>query len=1340
MRFKSVLAAFIFILFACFLALFIFVQTRYFGDVVTKVVTEFSEKELGTSVQIKSFTLSVFPPGLEINRVRIHKELSETDSIEAEFGKLGFYISLIEFEEKKLTFGEIRIADSLVVIKQADKTDEEVKEIDQKIIDNIFEQSTKLPVRVDTLLVENTRLHINHDLFEAKRLKVFKKGDAFATRFHLTNLRPTSDSPSIDELWGEGEITPKEINLYRLRVQHDVQTILLKGKVTNYNKIKGSSATINGEAQFYLKNLESEIKMPDEIQIDDGQAKVGFNLKYDKEKISGTASLYLQDIKSNLFFAEEVKLNTNFDSNRLVLQSLSLKEKKQSLEVLEPVVIFDFNTNRYLEYPIRAEVKNISLNNALRILGPPLEPLKGYLTGRLSFRYINHDLHFLPEKNFTVRDLGLVVGDPGKPFEILKIKKAVFNNSKFLVINNEFKMEAEAELPKSKLNINGFVSAEKVNFTALNSDINLEDFGNIAQLDIKGAGKLDVVVSGPLEKTVLNIKGHTSDFEILKYKLGEVDKEIAIDLDESEVIIGRMEAKYGATQLTGNGTINYDTSEIALGVSSTEGPSSDLFQILNPILGDLNFLPSDLEFKSRSEVDIFGKTNLNDLKIRAKVDFSDLTAYGENLKIGSFGISLSNQLLKFENFRGEKGKGFIAGDFSFGLNNKSLNLNAKWDALEFSQFNIVRKLGLNLTSGINGKISGSGTTEKYLLKLEADGYNTKTPDFKFKDSHISLDIKPDRVAGRMNLLGTTLLSDFNLALTRGVASEMKVILQSDNIKPLLVAVFGQHLESEEFSGRINFQSETSFKDGFNHLNLKSTLKELTFNHNDFNVNYSTDTPNFLVRDSVIQNWDLNIKDPDFTVKTKGKGVFGKDVSWYNEARVNSKIIELLFSQVLSAEGYINNAVRVVGKNTDFKFTVFSKSDELDLTIDKLPIPLNNLKYDILFTENRLMIRNISSSLDNGAINVKGDVFFEKDVPDVNLKFSFDKAEIPILEKSIINVSGEGIVLGNKLPYNVGGDLTINNAQIVNELNDFNSKSSSFSQIRFLPKNQESIIGKLFNLNVSVKADNPVRVTNSLMDVALKGEVRVFGNPSRLKGEGRLFIPVNTSRIFFKNNEYAITAADINFNPKKDITNPDFDIQASTNITSYKIYPKVYGDLEGFNFDLISDPPLPRSSILSLIAFGYTDEIQSSLEAKDQQSLTQAGVGSFVFDRFKISDILNKQFGLQVNLGTVFEQSGTDSLLSGRSQEGGFGQGGGLGKTRSATKIELKKRLDEALTLSVSSTMGGSIGQRQSMNLNYGISKKVQLEGVYELRTNEEGQEDVIDHSIGGDLKFRWTFK
>jgi len=507
------------------------------------------------------------------------------------------------------------------------------------------------------------------------------------------------------------------------------------------------------------------------------------------------------------------------------------------------------------------------------------------------------------------------------------------------------------------------------------------------------------------------------------------------------------------------------------------------------------------------------------------------------------------------------------------------------------------------------------------------------------------------------------------------------------------------------------------------------------------VDYTSTKPEFIVRDSVVQRWDFSIKQPDLFVQTSGEGVFGKKVSLISETHFNTKIAEILIAKILSSDGYVRNIIRTEGRGTDFTFSVSSKTANLDLSIDQLPVQLNNLQYDIEYANKRLQLKNVSTALDNGSVSMKGDVYFENEYPDVNVKFTLDKAEIPILGKSSLNLSGEGIILGNTLPYTVGGEIVINKAQIVNELNEFSNKSAGFSQVRFLPRNQESSVGKMFSVNMNIKAENPVRITNSLMDVAFVGEVRVVGNPSRLRGEGRLTAPVNSSRIFFKNNEYQIVSADINFNPKKEISNPDFDIQAITNISTFKVYPKAYGDLERFNFDLTSDPALPRNSILSLIAFGYTDEIQTSLKPEDQQSLTQVGVGSFVFDRFKISDILNKQFGLQVNLGTVIEQSNTDSLLSGRSQGSSGTQGvNGLGRTVSATKIELKKRLDEALSLSVSSTMGGSIGQRQSMNLNYGLSKNIQVEGVYEIRTNEEGEADIIYNSIGGDLKFRRTFK
>lgn len=1341
MRFKSVIGSFFFVMLASAVAFLVFIQTKSFGNLVTRVVSDLSLRKFQTEVKIKKFTLSVFPPGLELNKIVVKKKISEVENFEAEFGKIGFYISLIEMEEKKLTFGEIRISDSDIHYVFP-KKEEELKEIDQAVIDKIFKYSNKTPIGIDTLVLENARIFANHDLLEARRLKIFKKNKSFITRAHLANIQPSAENNFIlDEVWADAEISPTEINIFRMKVLHDVQTFLIKGRISQYNKLKGAKANLNGEAQFHLDGLNSEFDLPELVQIKKGNARSSFDLTYDNEKISANVDLFLENFRSNFVYADELKTSLSYNENKLLVKSLNLLYKDQKASLTEPVEVYDAKANKILPKPVKASVENVALSNAIRIL-PALKSLKGKLTGQLTFQYKDKDLYFTPKDNFIVRDLGFVVGTKKDPFKIIMISRAKLTHSQFAVINNEFQMSSTVELPHSKLEVDGFVNSKRVQFNAPDAHIDLEDFGNISNLDIKGAGELSVNVSGTLQDTVINIKGKTKGFEILGYKLDETEKNISINIGDSEVVINKMESRNGKTNLSGNGTVNWKESEIALGISTTDTNYDDLSLILNPIFKGLTFLPQDLDFKAKVEVDIFGKYKLPQLKIRSKVNFSDLTAYGENISSGSLDVMLADEVLTFKDLYANKGRGLINGDFTFGLRDKSINVDYKWDNIDLSSLNVHKKFRLNFNSSFSGDIKGSGTVKDYLLKLQTTAFNTRTQNYNFEDSLINLNIRPDRISGKTSLIGKTLLSDFNIALKPGIASDLRVKFESANMKPLLIAAFGQHLDNEEFNARVAFEGNTSFQNGFNNLDLTGTLKELIFSHPEFRINYSSTKPDFIVRDSVVQKWNLNINESDVSISTNGEGTFGKRVTLNHEIKLNSKILEILLAPVLSSEGFTSNKIRVDGRGTEFSLMVDSSSDDLDVTIDRVPLPINDLKYHITFADSRLNIQDLSTNLDAGLFSAKGDVFFDENYPDVNLKFIFDKAEIPILGKSAINVTGEGIVLGNNLPYNVSGDFVVNKAQILNELNELSSRSSGFSQIRFLPKNQESAVGKLFNLNVNVKLENPVRITNSLMDVALRGEVRVLGNPSRPRAEGHLSAPTGSSRIFFKNSEYLITSADINFNSKKEISNPDFDVQALTFISTYKVYPKAYGDLERFNFDVSSDPPLPRSSILSLIAFGYTNEIQSNLAAKDQQSLNQAGVGSFVFDRFKISDILNKQFGLQVNLGAVIEQSSTDSLLTGRSETGLTGQGGGaLGRTRSATKIELKKRLNEATTLSVSSTMGGSIGQRQSMNLNYGINKNVQLEGVYEIKTNQLGNnEDIIYNSIGGDIKFRETFK
>ena len=100
----------------------------------------------------------------------------------------------------------------------------------------------------------------------------------------------------------------------------------------------------------------------------------------------------------------------------------------------------------------------------------------------------------------------------------------------------------------------------------------------------------------------------------------------------------------------------------------------------------------------------------------------------------------------------------------------------------------------------------------------------------------------------------------------------------------------------------------------------------------------------------------------------------------------------------------------------------------------------------------------------------------------------------------------------------------------------------------------------------------------------------------------------------------------------------------------------------------------------------------------------------------------------------FSQDVDSNLL--QSQVGGSDASS---KVKSSTKIKIKKKLTEKLDLSVSSTLGGSMDPTQEMNLDLKIDSNISLEGVYEIKSSTE-TENESTNSAGADLKFNWSFK
>jgi translocation and assembly module TamB len=1334
MRYKSILGAFTFFVLASLLSMVVFIQSESFGRVFSKVISDLAQKKADTKIRFNSVKIDIFPPGIYLEKVNIKKKIDESKILLAEFGELGFSFATFHFEDNSFNLGQIRLKDSVVEFVSPENNDE-MKEIPQENIDKVFDAFKKSPIWLSSVLIENIKLITSHEILDGKRIKVTKNKDKLKIRFHVSNLVPKKTSKmSIDELWGDVSLDRKNIKIHRLKIQHYVHNAIIKGEIKDYSKLLEAQASFNGEGYLYFSQLSQLIDLPGKLSFMSGSTHLSFKVDTENKNIKGKLDLLLKDVDSSLIQAEEIIAAIEIKDEKVQINKFNLKNNDESLSLKRPVEVFNLRQKKPIKSEIELELTNAELRNILKSL-PSLNVLNSKLTGSATIGVFENGFEISLDENFGVSDLIFEVGDKS-PFKILEVKKATLSKTKFNYLDNVFTLESMIQMKKSFLNLNGKITDKSVEFKTKDSIVSFEDFGNISNLDIKGHGPLDINVKGPIDDVIIQLRGKTDNFEILGYQLGNSVEDISIHLADSVVNIDSLESVYRSTPISGTGSVNYKNADIAIGIDSAKAKFTDLREILKPILGKLDFLPSDLDFDARIDAQIFGKTSFQDLKVKSDINFKDLNAYGENLNFGEFKISLSNQVFEIQDFFAQSGQGQINGEFLINLNNKKMDFQFDWDELSLQKIRILKKFNLNLDGLLFGNISGKGRLPDYELKLENKLLKTFNQDYQYPDSLMSFYLNQDKVSGDISIFNDSLNINVNHSHKKDIPSSLRVNVDLPDVKSFAVAFFGDHLKNEDFTGSLVAIVETSFRENFKDVNFNGFIKQMKLFHESFNVNYLSPSPQFIIERDVVKKWNLELDNPDLSIKSKGRGQFGRDVLLSNQIQLNAKLLEIFLKPVLSAQGVINYSLIIDGGKSDYDILAKSSSNNLNLTLEHLPIPLNDINYQFEFYKNKLLIKELTTSIENGSASINGEVFFDDFHPDINLKYVIDKAEFPFMGKSFVNITGQGLILGDSIPYSVTGEIFLNKCQVLNELNDFTTKTPVSAPSRFLPRGQESFISKLFNFNLRVKTENPIRIANSLMDVNFKGDVTIDGNLDRLRGQGRLNTVPGQSKIFFKNNEYIISQADINFDPKKEIRNPDFDIHALTTISNYKVTAKAYGNLERFNFDLTSDPSLPRNSILSLIAFGYSDEIRSSLTQSQQQNLTQVGVGSFVFDRFKISDILNKQFGLQVNLGTVFEQSQTTSLLTGRNQDGQ----GTLGRTRTATKIELKKRLDDALNLSVSSTMGGSIGQRQSMNLNYSLSKKVQVEGVYELRTNAEGEEDIIDNSIGGDLKFRWTFK
>jgi hypothetical protein len=167
-------------------------------------------------------------------------------------------------------------------------------------------------------------------------------------------------------------------------------------------------------------------------------------------------------------------------------------------------------------------------------------------------------------------------------------------------------------------------------------------------------------------------------------------------------------------------------------------------------------------------------------------------------------------------------------------------------------------------------------------------------------------------------------------------------------------------------------------------------------------------------------------------------------------------------------------------------------------------------------------------------------------------------------------------------------------------------------------------------------------------------------------------------------------------------------------------------------ELNSDPVMPESEIISLLAMGFTSEDLQRMRAGDQSLLQQGEAASLLLHSFDFNRDIRKRTGFQLELDEAVDtKTGTSKFRPTETESSG---------ANAAPKIVIKRRIGKKVDVSVGSTVGVGTKSEREAKAEVKVTPGISVIGVWSSFEGVGTAEDETQNSIGVDLKLQKRFK
>jgi translocation and assembly module TamB len=1319
-----------------------FIHSEKFSRDISIRVSQVLTKKFGAKLNFTGVDFKLVPLSTTFKNVSLEKKdpnLVDMDlvaeELTVEFTYSSFMGSNLEIDEVYLNRGSF---DLQIHKKSEEETD--VQHLDPaKIFADYRKLLSQLPVSLNLISLKSIEARIDKNTFFVNELKLSPLKRQIRLRADLGDIELHTNLKSkpilkVDSLSALLFLNKDNWRVDYLEVKKGKNQFSLKGEIKNVNTwlILKSEGSISGS----LEDILAEIPvLPKEILP--MSANVSANFIANGRVLDPDLAINFNGnaISTNWIKLDKANGEIRKSKNLIIVDKFIGSKGSEKYQLKQKQTIFDINPMKFTNFHLKLRLTEAFSNTFLYYLRESLDTLKLKVSGDVDVKLDSTQAIIEINDRASVKEFRLVSSDGKKNilknngFELVKTK-AIIHSDYSLTIDAQILAKQTAIKAKGKLGNN------KIDIQISDSPVDLASIGPIAGIELKGGGNTQLHIFGPMDATRFDFVVDWKNFSLLNLNFGNAKARFSFLLKDLLINIDELNGVYNQTDYNAEGSLAFTNNKgMDLRVNFEKANFKDARQMLALIFDKIK-IPVMPEFNFTSSVLLKGGYDVKDLVVDGSIKGNNFK-FGEEEADKIFSrFTLSNNHLNFKQLKLTKARGQLMANVGVSLANNYIEINGAAQGFRLNDFSSYRKYNLEYDGDLFLDFDGNGTTNDFNSRFKLRLANAFIGNVPASSSNALFYVNSDDVVTNASLLGGKIKLDSLLKIKSGLATT-KASIDATDIKEILGIISGHNISEKGISGRIKADLNTE-------INVNGEgVRKFYLNIAEFNLKKDTIDlkvdPNYNkieVEDGNVRLWDLRLRDGDDYLYSKGRNISNGVIALDQRFSFKANLLEV-------ATDYIDRAVgSIKGQNTiilekEFKVRDFTLgANNLSMKVKSLPGFFNDIQLAVVKKGEVYELTKLTGKYGAGDIRVVGRVLFDDMYPQVSLDYKIDRATIPLFKKSNVLISSNGSVTGTDLPYRLVGKVYFLHGEFLDDPTDFTKegKINIDEYKKYLPQSDLNGKKSILDMNLAFDITNPLVLKNNMAEVYIKGNGQATGDILSPELNTRLEIVPTLSKFKFKGHDFILNQGYVEIRDRGKNRLSDLKFTGSSRINDYDLKLDLSGNISKVNVDLSSEPALSKEDLLSLVTFGVTTDMSKNLESSERKFVTTVGIGTLLVDQLKINEDLNSTLGLKLSVQPEFKENESAIIQGGKAAISNSSSS----RLKSATKVKLNKQVTNKIDVSISNTFGGSLEQKQEMNVNYNINKSFSIQGVYETSPSDN-EETEVPNSVGADLKYRWSF-